>query len=151
MSLDVFTVMDFRVLSGIVGETYANELAVTTGNFMQNPNIDGYPDLLQTPTHELKRYYERCAKGEFIQYKYGGLEVKNTFGTKKSGAILFKGDTRICHINSKLDWKAHHRQTNNLIALLSDYVEGLPVIVVLVLFRQAYRRRLERKTGTQEG
>jgi len=131
MSVDVFKVLDFRVLSGMVGETYANELAASCGKFVKNPNIDGYPDLVQVPTDELKAYCRKCGPSDFIKYKYGGIEVKNTFGSKKANTVLLNGEQRLGYINNKLDWKAHHRTTNNLIALLSDYIGDVPVIVAL--------------------
>jgi hypothetical protein len=58
---------------------------------------------------------------DLLDYKYGGIEIKNTFGTKKSGSPILMGDQRINYINNKLDWKAHHQKTNHLLALFSDY------------------------------
>ena len=40
--------------------------------------------------------------------------------------------TRIESINSKLDWKAHHQQTNQLLGLVSDFIEGCPQVVAVM-------------------
>lgn len=130
MSLDIFDVIDFRVFSGMMGEAFVASLEdVTNRALMKNPSMDGYPDLLQNSTHEMAEYFSSCGYDNFLEYKYGGIEVKNTFGTKKSGAPIVMGDQRIGHINPKLDWKAHHRKTNHLLALFSDYYDGKPMIV----------------------
>lgn len=131
MNLDIFSVLDFRNLSGIVGETFVKELALLNSNLAKNPSLDGYPDLVQVSTPEMKSYFDKSGYEEFKKFKYGGIEVKNTFGTKKQKADLIMGDQRINGINNKLDWKAHHQETNNLIALLSDYIDGIPKIVAL--------------------
>ena len=131
LGLNFFSILDFRVLSGLIGESFSVELCSINSGFVKNPYIDGYPDLLQNSTPIMKRYFSSCQNSDFIKYKYGGLEVKNTFGTKKANSFLLIGDQRINYINKKLDWKAHHRETNYLVALLSDYVEGLPKIVAL--------------------
>ena len=131
MHLDVFSVIDFRVLSGLVGEVFASELASVNTNLVKNPYLDGYPDLLQIATPEMKRYFESCGDAGLNRYKHGGLEVKNTFGSQKSKAFLLKGDQRIKAINKKLDWKAHHQETNDLIALFADYFDGRPKIAAL--------------------
>ena len=128
MKLDVFSVIDFRVLSGLIGETFITELASVCPNLKKNPNLDGYPDLVQVSTNEMMNYFKTCASSDFIKYKYGGIEVKNTFGTKGGAATILQGDSRIGNINKKLDWKAHHQETNNLIGLFSDYFDGLPKI-----------------------
>lgn len=131
MKLDLFTVIDFRVLSGLVGETFSAELSKICPSLVKNPSLDGYPDLLQVSNEEMRSYLTNCRAVDFIKFKYGGIEVKNTFGTKKSGTNLQPGDTRIQLINRKLDWKAHHQETNYLIGLFSDYIEGFPKIIAL--------------------
>ena len=88
MHLDVFSIIDFRVLSGLLGETFATELSRKHQYLRKNPNIDGYPDLLQVANMEMTDYYSKCVSKDFIKYKYGGVEIKNTFGVKKSGSYL---------------------------------------------------------------
>ncbi len=131
MKADIFNIMDFRNLSGLVGEAFVTELGTLNGFLIKNPSLDGYPDLLQVSNQDMKNYFKKCGYDEFKKFKYGGIEIKNTFGTKKSNADLIMGDQRIGYINNKLDWKAHHQETNNLVALLSDYIQGIPQIVAL--------------------
>ena len=40
------------------------------------------------------------------------------------------GDTRI-HVMKSYDWKAHHRETNNLVGILWDFHCGVPHIVAV--------------------
>jgi hypothetical protein len=131
MNLDLFTIIDFRVLSGLMGETFSSELSKVCPELVKNPSLDGYPDLLQASTKEMRDYIKTCRTPDFIKYKYGGIEVKNTFGTKKGSIFIGPGETRIGLINGKLDWKAHHQETNNLIGLFSDYVDAFPKIAAL--------------------
>jgi hypothetical protein len=135
LKLDIFKVIDFRNLSGLIGELFAKELSLININLRNNPYINGYPDLLQVANHEMISYFETCVANnsivELINYKYGGVEVKNTFGTKKAKSNILMGDQRRFNISKKLDWKAHHQKTNNLIGLLSDYVDDCPRIVAL--------------------
>lgn len=129
MTIDIFDVIDFRVFSGMIGEAFAATLQEVTGNrLVKNPSIDGYPDLIQNSTIEMQNYLDLCGYEQLLDYKYGGIEVKNTFGTKKTGRPIIMGDQRIRDINDKLDWKAHHRKTNHLLALYSDYYAGTPII-----------------------
>lgn len=130
-NLDIFSVIDFRSFSGMIGEAFAKELSLINNKLVKNPSLDGYPDLLQIATPEMKSYFDECGYADLIKYKYGGVEVKNTFGTKKSKSTLLMGDQRINNINKKLDWKAHHQETNNLIGLFSDYINNTPKIIAL--------------------
>jgi hypothetical protein len=132
MALNVFEVIDFRMISGLVGEVLVSEISAHNDGLVKNPNIDGYPDLMNASRPEYRRDIEQWKANDmkaFVLYPHGGIEVKNTFGTKRAGAVLAPGQTRIGRINDKLDWKAHHRSTNCLLALFSDYVEGCPEIV----------------------
>lgn len=129
--VNLFKITDFRVLSGVIGELFAEELASKNTYLEKNPNLNGYPDLLNLSSEDSSLFFKNCNQTDFIKYKYGGFEVKNSFGAKKSGSSLINGETRINNINSKIDWKAHHRETNNLISLYSDFVNGNPMIVAL--------------------
>lgn len=131
LHLNIFEVIDFRVFSGMIGEIFSQELESINNNLIKNPFISGYPDLLQVSSKNMITYYKNCNNNDLLNFKFGGLEVKNTFGTKKSGHDTLMGDKRIYSINKKLDWKAHHRNTNFLIGLLSDYIDGIPQIVAL--------------------
>ncbi len=132
MALNIFSVLDFRMLSGLIGEIYVSEFSNRYPALMKNPNIDGYPDLLNVSRPSYRKHAEQWRAKDlkmFVNFKYGGIEIKNTFGTKKAKAELIQGDSRIEAINTKMDWKAHHRYTNNLLAFLSDYIAGCPQIV----------------------
>lgn len=132
MALNIFKAIDFRMLSGLLGESLVTTLAVQNPHLKRNPNIDGYPDLMdisQSKFLDDTLVWEKNDFGRFIKYPYGGIEIKNTFGTKKSKSVLHPGDKRITKINNKPDWKAHHKYTNHLLALLSDFIDGCPQIV----------------------
>jgi hypothetical protein len=129
--INLFDIIDFRVFSGMIGELFAKELSVIHGKLLKNPNLNGYPDLLNVYETEYLNHFNTCIQRDFLSFKYGGLEVKNSFGTKKAKSNVVNGNQRIVFINSKIDWKAHHQETNNLIGLLSDYIDGVPQIVAL--------------------
>lgn len=126
MALDIFSILDFRMLSGLMGEALVGSLHVNIDELRKNPNIDGYPDLIDISTQASRSdadEWETNSLENFIRYKHGGIEVKNTFGLKKPKAILAKGDKRIDHIIGRPVWKAHHPYTNNLLAIFSDFIE----------------------------
>lgn len=134
LAFNIFEALDFRMLSGLIGEMAVSKLAETTGRLKKNPNIDGYPDLLNATSPHLETLiceWSRSTPAEFLNFRYGGIEVKNTFGTKKSAKVnnILPGQPRVTKINNTLDWKAHHQYTHNLLGLLSDFVDGTPQIV----------------------
>ena len=129
VGLDLFDVIDLRMLSGLIGEMFSLELANLEANLLKNPNIDGYPDLCDVSLAGARETCKAASADFFIEYPHGGLEVKNTFGVKKTGVEIQPRATRIGKIQKTLVWKAHHQKTNNLIALQSDYVDGVPQIV----------------------
>ena len=91
LALNIFKVIDFRMLSGMVGEMLVDQLSKANPNLEKNPNIDGYPDLVNVSTSKYLEDFQEWKNSDlskFIKYPYGGLEIKNTFGTKKSGTSL---------------------------------------------------------------
>ena len=105
---------------------------------MRNPNQDGHPDLMAL-TPEGRRYIdERTADGQLDRakrhwspYPFGGVEVKATCGNTPSSREVPKpkiGEARIGILQSA-EWKAHHRETNNLLGLFWDFLDGLPTIL----------------------
>lgn len=132
-SVDIFEIIDFRMLSGLVGEVAIGMIAQESGCLMRNPNIDGYPDLICADTPARRGEIAHALESQpsyFVKYPHGGIELKNTFGVKASGKPeLLPGMTRIDSINRRLEWKAHHQRTNHLLGLLSDFVDGCPQIV----------------------
>lgn len=130
MSIDIFQILDLRTLSGTVGETFVGEMSKACPKLKKNPSIDGYPDLCQYATPEMEHYFKDYASQDSAEpFRYGGIEVKDTFGYKKQGIDLFDGEPRIGRIQERLQWKAHHQKTNHLLGLYSDYIDGYPTIV----------------------
>ena len=135
MALNIFEVIDFRMLSGLLGETLVSTLSNDVRSLRKNPNIDGYPDLIDVSQPKFEQDSDRWVArdlSKFIKYPHSGIEVKNTFGVKKPGVGLLPGQNRISKINKKPDWKAHHTYTNNLLALFSDFINGCPQIVAVM-------------------
>lgn len=141
--INIFETMGMRNLSGIVGEYLGKSLQrFSNGDLHSNLHQDGYPDLLLTNTPSRKRYFESLYsvingkkyphdKASFSPYRYGGIEVKATCGSTPPASQVPKpliGEQRISLINS-FDWKSHHRETNNLIGILWDFIDGVPTIV----------------------
>ena len=141
--INIFETLGMRNLSGLVGEYLGKSIQrISDGNLHSNLHQDGYPDLLLTNTPMRKAYFASLYsvvngkkyphdKASFSPYRYGGLEVKATCGSTPPASRIPKpliGEQRIALINS-FDWKAHHRETNHLIGILWDFVEGVPTIV----------------------
>lgn len=122
--LEVFDIIDLRMLSGLMGELFAAALASRDSRLLKNPDIDGYPDLCDVSSGHFEPSWS-----DYRDFPMGGIEVKNTFGVKKPGAVIPPRATRVGKINSTLVWKAHHRNTNRLLALQSDYAGLVPQIV----------------------
>lgn len=138
---EIFSLLGMRNLSAFLGEIFASSLAsVSDGKFIKNPHQDGYPDLLAM-TELGKTSYENLKnnlqdKKPFSPFLTGGIEIKATCGSVPTPAVFSKlglkkpnlGDSRIYSITG-YEWKAHHRETNNLIGLVWDFIENKPIIV----------------------
>ncbi len=143
--INIFSILGMRNLSAFIGEIFARSLAKESdGRFIGNPHQDGYPDLLLMNDDGVRAYESiRAAAGlrdksPFSPFPNGGLEIKATCGSVPPPAKCAKlgiekpdiGDTRISLLNG-YDWKAHHRETNNLIGILWDFYEGTPHIMAI--------------------
>ena len=141
--INVFEALGMRNLSGFVGEVFVKSIeSISNGTLTKNPHQDGYPDLLRTDTYEKKDYYNSIITKEnnkiyprnkdfFSPFRYGGLEVKATCGNTPPASKVAKpliGESRI-EILQSFEWKAHHRETNNLLAILWDFINEIPTIV----------------------
>lgn len=141
--INIFEALGMRNLSGLVGEYFAKSIMrVSAGKLNSNPHQDGYPDLLLTDTKDKLHYFESLFVGKdgkkypvdkeaFSPFKYGGIEIKATCGStppakQKSKPLI--GEQRI-ELLVSFDWKAHHRNTNNLLAVLWDFIDENPTIV----------------------
>lgn len=140
--INIFEVLGMRNLSGMVGEYFAKSVQRFSKNSLQsNLHQDGYPDLLLTNTAKRLSYYQTLYteidgkkyprdKALFSPFLYGGVEVKATCGSTPSASIMPKpliGEQRIEKVNS-FDWKAHHRETNNLLSIFWDFIDEVPTV-----------------------
>lgn len=135
--VDIMGILGLRNLSAAVGETFVAEMAKEYTELKKNPHQDGYPDLLLLDTDGKELLSEAGdGKAGFSPFKGGGYEVKATCGNIRTQKECAKrgiprpglGDQRI-QVLLTHDWKSHHRQTNNLLGLLWDFIDGRPVIV----------------------
>ena len=141
--VDVFGILGMRNLSAFIGEVFAAAVIKNSnGLFRKNPHQDGYPDLLLMDQigNDLWTGLETRVreKQPFSPFGNGGIEVKATVGSVPTPAECNKrniikpdiGDQRI-EVLKGYDWKAHHRDTNNLMGILWDFIEGVPRIVAV--------------------
>lgn len=137
--------LGMRNLSAFIGELFVSRFAnVYEELFFKNPHQDGYPDLLLMDDNGRRQLENISAqngmkkKGPFSPFLNGGIEVKATCGSVPSPEQCSKkgfekpglNDQRI-ELMKGYDWKAHHRETNNLIGLLWDFIGRKPRIVAL--------------------
>lgn len=141
--VDIFEVLGMRNLSAFIGELFAAALVKNSaGFFLKNPHQDGCPDLLVMDERGKQLWNDLRLrlrdKQPFSPFANGGIEVKATCGSLPTPAIFVKkglvkpeiGDQRIDFLTG-YDWKAHHRDTNNLIGLLWDFIGGVPRIAAI--------------------
>lgn len=144
--VDIFSILGMRNLSAFIGELYAASLISVTGiDFIKNPHQDGYPDLLLMDPHGKDLFQQFVNSGQirektpFSPFANGGLEVKATCGSvptpdrcRRMGHLEKPdiGDQRI-GLMTGYDWKAHHRDTNNLVGILWDFIDRVPRIVAV--------------------
>ena len=143
--VDIFSILGMRNLSAFIGEIFAMSLAKESKNrFIKNPHQDGYPDLLLMDKVGIKLYEEIRSRGglrdksPFSPFPNGGVEIKATCGSVPTPTQCAKlgiekpdmGETRIAVMRG-YDWKAHHRETNNLVGVLWDFLDGVPYIVAV--------------------
>lgn len=143
--INIFEMLGMRNLSGLVGEYFAKSIQkFSNESLYSNLHQDGYPDLLLINSDERKQHFESLYiirednkypidKASFSPFKYGGLEIKATCGNTPPAKKVPKpliGESRIDLLES-FEWKAHHRDTNNLIGVLWDFIDENPVIVAV--------------------
>ena len=141
--INIFETLGMRNLSGMIGEYFARSvMKISDGKLESNLHQDGYPDLLLVDTPSKKRYFDTLYtmengkrypidKEHFSPFRYGGIEVKATCGSTPPASQVPKpliGEQRV-HLIKSFDWKAHHRTTNHLLAVLWDFIDGLPTYV----------------------
>jgi hypothetical protein len=139
--VDVFGILGMRNLSAFIGEIFAAAIIKhSNGQFLKNPHQDGYPDLLLMDKNGIKLWADlknrTREKQPFSPFQNGGIEIKATCGSVPTPAVCARrgvekpdiGDQRI-QVLQGYDWKAHHRDTNNLMGILWDFIDGVPRIV----------------------
>lgn len=141
--INIFEALGIRNLSGMIGEYFAKSvMKISNGKLESNLHQDGYPDLLLVDTPQKKAYFDTLYtvnngkrypidKEHFSPFMYGGIEIKATCGSTPPASRVPKpliGEQRVNLVNA-FDWKAHHRTTNHLLAVLWDFIDGLPTYV----------------------
>jgi transcriptional regulator with XRE-family HTH domain len=114
LPLSLYTTVDLKTQSGIVGAVFAAELAVLVGA-IANPIEKGHPDIVP-------RSAASASEAELRNY-LTGLEIKSTLGNVPKGSDLRAGQERIGAL-SGVTWQAHHRDVRSLMGLLWDFVGG---------------------------
>jgi len=138
--VNIFNILGMRNLSAFIGEIFVRSIVYESeGLFINNPHQDGYPDILILDNVGKTEYENNLLrlkdKQPFSPFKTGGIEIKATCGAVPTSQALQKkgfdkpdiGDTRIQFLTG-YDWKAHHRQTNNLLSILWDFIDRIPTI-----------------------
>jgi len=138
--LNISMILGMRNLSSFVGEVFAASLIANSNfRFKKNPHQDGYPDLLLMDDVGIKIFTDLTGrhreKDPFSPFTGGGLEIKATVGSVPTPQFFAKkglqkpdiGDQRI-EVLKSYDWKAHHRDTNHLLAIVWDFIGGKPTI-----------------------
>lgn len=141
--VDVFSILGMRNLSSFIGEVFAASIIKYSNDlFIKNPHQDGYPDLILMDENGIKLWKDLKdklrEKQPFSPFLNGGIEIKATCGSVPTPAQCNKkgiekpdiGDSRIAVLQG-YDWKAHHRDTNNLMGVLWDFINGVPRIVAV--------------------
>lgn len=141
----VFDLLGMRNLSAFVGAVFARELqSASSGLLLLNPHQDGYPDLLlmdavgKSALALVEEAEQMRGKEPFSPFPTGGMEIKATCGDVPSERVLASrglqkpqiGDTRV-QLVTGINWKAHHRDTNNLMGIIWDFWQGLPAVMVV--------------------
>ena len=143
--IDIFSILGMRNLSAFIGEIFARSLEKVSYRMLKsNPHQDGYPDLLLMDQAGIDMYNNISLqqglqdKAPFSPFPNGGIEIKATCGSVPTPKECHKkglekpsiGCQRIDILKS-YDWKAHHQETNNLLGLLWDFINGKPMLVAV--------------------
>lgn len=139
--VDVFALLGMRNLSSFFGEVFgASVINVTGDKFRKNPHQDGYPDLLLMDHAGAAAWAKLSArtreKTPFSPFSTGGVEIKATCGNTPTAKVLAMvgmvkpglGEQRAALLKT-YDWKAHHRDTNHLLGIFWDFLDGVPAVV----------------------
>ena len=108
----LFRSIDYKTTSAMIGAVFCDTVANLTDGIV-NPIEKGHPDIIPTSgadatEEELRKYPE-------------GLEIKCTVGNIEKGANLRAGEMRIVKLTG-ITWQAHHREVEELLGLIWDFV-----------------------------
>lgn len=116
LPLTLFTTIDLKSQSGIVGAIFAAELAAQV-SAIPNPIEKGHPDIVPPDA-------ANASEAQLRNYPMG-LEIKSTLGNVVQGSKLDAGHERI-DLLTGITWQAHHRDVRSLMGLVWDFVGGRP-------------------------
>jgi len=136
-----FELLGTRNLGSFVGAVFVHCLQKQMPDRLRvNGHQDGYPDLCALTTVGKAQIagWERAGQADaeksWASYEHGGIEVKTTCGSVPTATKSRKkpglGEQRY-RLLTGLDWKAHHRETNNLLGLYWDFIGGTPTALAL--------------------
>ena len=161
--VDIFGLLGMRNLSSFVGELFGSYfLKQSNGLFIKNPHQDGYPDLLLLDKFGKPLWQSLASRARekrpFSPFATGGIEIKATVGSVPTPKELSKkkmnkpdiGDQRVALLKG-YDWKAHHRDTNNLIGVLWDFIDGAPSIAAVFYSNQLNTKHWGKIIQPKEG
>lgn len=106
--------IDYKTTSAMIGAVFCDTLASLTDGIV-NPIEKGHPDIV--PASAIESSEEQLRK--YPQ----GLEIKCTVGNIQTGANLRAGQSRINSLTG-ITWQAHHREVEELLGLIWDFVEN---------------------------
>lgn len=105
--------IDFKTTGALIGAIFCTKLVETIQGCVVNPIEKGHPDII--PVSGL------ASSEEILRNYPQGLEIKGTIGNLKKGSNLRAGENRIKKL-SGITWQAHHREVNNLLGFVWDFV-----------------------------
>ena len=107
----IWSSIALKFSGAVIGEFFAASIANTCGAF-RNTVEQGYPDVLPKDA-------ENATEVELRHYPTG-LELKGTCGNIPTGKLVKAGLSRVNSLSS-INWKAHHREVENLLAFVWDF------------------------------
>jgi hypothetical protein len=107
----IWSSIALKFSGAVIGEFFAASIANACGAF-RNTVEQGYPDVLPIEA-------ENATEIELRHYPTG-LELKGTCGNIPTGKLVKAGVARVDSLSS-INWKAHHREVENLLAFVWDF------------------------------
>lgn len=110
--------IDFKTTGAMIGAIFCSKIIEFVPNTIVNPIEKGHPDII--PCNALNDEVNEFSLRNYPK----GLEVKSTIGNIRKGANLRAGVKRIADLTG-ITWQAHHREVNNLMGLVWDFVNEI--------------------------